>query len=308
MTRAGQSGRPRRVAAGALVLLAWWGLAGWWPLLAAGAPAWTRAVPFPAALLAALAWWAVAGRAARRGPRICMVLAALLLALGFGRDAGMGRAISPMPDTMLRITQWTLGGEVDADALNRMLERDLPHVIILNQPVLREGDHQSASRQLRIHHALRRHDIVLLSRFPLHPLTPPVLAGTEALFARVETPEGNVWLLALDGGEDGVSPEAARQLAAFVAAQPAGRPLVVTGGQGRSRTDAQWRALREHLRPAQEIAGFGWPYSRPRALPLFAMDHIWVSGDWAVHRAANRWAPFARSLRQTVVLSRPAAP
>ncbi|HMP77026.1 MAG TPA: hypothetical protein PKE12_12095 [Kiritimatiellia bacterium] len=301
--------KPRRRLFVALpALLTWWGLAGWWSLLAAGAPSWTRAIPFPVALLAALAWWPMAGRTARRGPRACMCIAVILLAAGFGRDAGMKREIAPITGSTFRVTQWTLGEEIHPEELNRTLERELPHVIVLNRPVIRVEGQQVSSALLRIQHGLRRNDIVMLSRFPLHPLTPPSLDGTEALFARVETPDGSAWILALDGGEAGVSPEAARQLADFVAAQPAGRPLLVTGGQGRNRTDAQWRALREHLRPAHEIAGFGWPYSWPRALPLFSLDHIWVNDEWTVHRSAYRRAPFANHVRQTVVLTRLPAP
>src|SRR5690606_15659412 len=122
-------------------------------------------------------------------------------------------------------------------------------------------------RKLQLRSVIAGGQTFLFSRYPLRQLDAPSLPGTETLLAEVTAPRGIVHLLALDAGDQPMSPPAIAALAEWIATRPVELPLISAGGQNRSRTDAAWKPRRQWLRPAYEAAGYGWPYSWPSPVP-----------------------------------------
>jgi hypothetical protein len=296
------AGQARRIFAWLSAAPALAGLAVWWPMLDPAAPGWPRVIPPPLSLAAALVWvWAATSRARAAG-----ALAALLLAIALARDAGLRRLIRPPEGPTFRIVQWTLDEHSAAERLLAELERELPHVVAIHHPptTLASVRQLALARRLRLNHAIRRDAILVVSRHPLEPLEPPQIDGIETLFLRVKDPAGDVYVLAMDAATRPLDLAAARALGNFIEARADARPLALACGNARERTDAVWQPVRRAMRAAYEVAGFGWPYSRPTRLPLYARDHIWISEEWIAHSVGYRWSRHASRLRHFAILSR----
>lgn len=271
-------------------------------MLSSTAPAWPRLLPVPVSLVAAVLWlWTAGSRA-----RFAGGLAAALLAAALARDAGLHRRIDPSDRPTFRIVQWTLATGIAGDRLLSELDRERPHVVVFHHPpenlaTLRQLD---IARRLRLNFAIRRDAILVISRFPMDPLTPPQFGAIETIFLRVNDPAGAVYLLALDAEGETLGAPQVRALEEFIRTHPEARPLILACGNARERTDAVWRPLRRLMQPAYEKAGFGWPYSYPARLPLYGRDHLWMSGEWTAHGVGYRWSRHATHLRHFAILSR----
>lgn len=308
MNRAAPTRFARRIGPGLLVLISGWGLAGWWPMLADKAPAWTRAMPLPIALAAVLTWGLLVGRRARPRQRFVMALVAAGLLAAWTRDfGGFSRSIGPIDSSTLRLTQWTLDRQVPAAEIISAVERDLPHILLLHRATAQRLNPVDV-RRLRIQYAVSDRNLFVFSRFRAQLIETPTVPGARTLCVRIATPQGPLDVLALDGEGIGITRAAIDALRAWLDSRADGVPLVLVGGQELNRTDHRWTPLRRHLRPAYEIAGFGWPYSWPTPIPLFTRDHLWVSADVRVLRTAYRWSRWSRHLRQTATLALPASP
>lgn len=301
--------RARCIISWGFGLVAFAGLLVWWPMLSETAPGWPRALPPALSVMAGLVWLFTAWPGIRAPARAGLVAVNLLLVAALARDAGMDRRIRHPDGPTLRIAQWTLDAVSTNAALFSELERELPHVVLLHHPppTLALAGQSATARRLRLNFALRRMAILVISRFPLEPLTPPQLQEVETIFVRVQDPAGAFYLLALDANGASMNAAHTRALASFIRDHPEARPLVLACGNARDRTDAVWRPVRAALRPAYEQAGYGWPYSTPSRLPLFARDHLWVSDDLIVNGAGYRWSRHSPHLRQYIILSRPGA-
>ncbi len=298
-----------RVVPALLALLSLWGLAGWWPMLADNAPAWTGIVPIPVALLAVLLLWIFVARSRRRAQKILLVLITAGLVAGFWRDAGgRQRAISPNTPDTLRVMQWTAAEDTPARSiLATLAENDPPHILILTRPTLTQME-RSERRALHLKNTLVEGQSFVLSRYPIRQLVAPQLDLTHTLLAEVTAPQGPIHVLALDAGTRPISLAAIAGLREWLRAQPADIPLIIAGGHNRSRTDAAWKPLREWVQPAYEVAGYGWPYSWPSPLPLFSRDSVWVSRNLNIQSAAYRASPQSQHAREIVALALPEAP
>ncbi len=308
MTSRGTSLMTRRCWPALLVLLSCWGAVGWWSLLSSSAPAWSRAIPFPLAALAAVAWWLGCSRGRSAGQRLCMALVAIATLCGWGGDMGVDRRIGTIKPETLRLSQWTMGDDTPLSDLLPMLERELPHIVILNRPANLRAAKEIITRPLRLRHAVADRGIVILSRFPGRIVEAPSLPRLNALCVRIDTPSGPVDVLALDAPDGPATRQDAHQIYDWIRTHPPDIPVIVAGGMGRNRRDAALTPLRHRLRPAYEVAGYGWPYSWPARLPLFSQDHTWVSEGITVERAAYRWSARAPHLRQFVMFTLAAAP
>lgn len=298
-----------RIIPAILALLSLWGLAGWWPMLAAGAPQWTRVMPMPVALLAALLWWIFFSRNRRRTQKLIFLGITAGLILGFWRDAGGGSRRIGAPDAQtLRITQWTQATDTPSQSvLAELLKEDPPHILVLTRPTLTQMDRRQR-RQLQLTYTLVENQTYILSRYPLQKREDPLFPDTHTVLVEIAAPQGPVQLLALDAGEHPISSAAVAALDSWLSARPARVPLIIAGGQNRSRTDAIWKPLRAFLRPAYEVAGYGWPYSWPSPLPLYTRDDIWVTSNLDVIAAAYRSSPHSPHLRQRIALTWPELP
>jgi hypothetical protein len=292
----------RRLIAWPSAAIALAGLMVWWPMLDPSAPAWPRLIPPPISLAASLLWvWAATPKT-----RLAGALAALLLAAALARDAGLRRRIHHPQDHTFRIVQWTVDVNSASERLLPELKRELPHLVVIHHPPSALAFIRSADiyRRLRLNHAIRQGPFVVFSRYALEPLEPPQITGIESLFLRVRDPAGDVFLLATDAAARAWDLEATRQLNQFIESHPEARPLALSCGNARERTDAVWRPVRRTMRAAYEVAGFGWPYSRPVRLPIYGRDHLWISEEWIAHSVGYRWSRHAPCLRHFAILSR----
>ncbi len=297
---------PRRLFSAGLVLAAFWGAAGWWPMLSAEAPDWSRGTPFPIAAAAAIGWWIALARRARPTQRILMALLSLLIGAGLARDLALTRETRPLDDWPLRVTQWDLADRLAIEDALSAIRPDRPHVVVLFNYRKSDRAADGLRWRMRLHNSVIQDGIILLSRYPVERRTPPAVSGGRALHAAIRAPLGRrIPLLAVHAERP--SREDAAGLVAFMDAHRADGPYLLAGSFGLNRTDARLAPLRDRLRPAFEAGGYGWPYSRRAPLPLFSHDNLWVSPGWNVQRAAFRIrtgrGPGSPTLRHTATLS-----
>lgn len=292
-------------AIGALaIVLAVVGLVGWWPQLVAGAPPWARAIPAPLALAGAILGLALSrprGTARRLALALCAAHAASFL-----RDIAPQRSVTPADNRQIRIVQWSMDSNRFDRAIYAELFRDLPHVALLHRAPERffaEG-RGGQFRPIRFFYAVKSGEWTAHSRYRMDRLDLPEIDGLDMLFARINDPAGAFYVFALAGAGGPSSAAQIEAVARFLRKKSDCRPLVVAAGRARERTDAAWRPLKLVASPAFERAGYGWPYSYPVFLPLYARDHLWISPEFAIHKAGYRVGPAAAHLRAFAVLSR----
>lgn len=261
-------------------------------------------------MLAGLVWLKLTWTFSSGRVRAALLAVNLALACALARDAGPHRAIRLPDRPTLRIVQWTLDAKSTNAALIGEFARELPHVLLLHHPpeALMMAGQTDAARRMRLHFALRRMAILMVSRFPMEPLTPPIIPEIETMFVRVNDPAGAFYLLALDAKGTVMTSHHIRPILDFLRENADARPLILSCGNARERTDAVWQPVRKMLNPAYERAGFGWPYSAPAWFPLYARDHLWLSHDFEAHGAGYRWSRHSSHLRQFAILSRPNDP
>lgn len=293
------------VVVGALAMaLAVVGLAGWWPQLVAGAPPWLRAIPAPVALASAFVGLALS-RPRGRARRLALALCATHT-VSFLRDAAPQRSVTPADNRQIRVVQWSMESNRFDRAIYAELFRDLPHVALLHRApegFFTEG-RRGQFRPIRFFHAVKSGAWTAHSRHRMDRLELPDIDGLDMLFARINDPAGAYYVFALAGASRAPSAPQIEAVARFLRKESDCRPLVIAVGRARERTDAAWRPLKSLASPAFERAGFGWPYTYPALCPLYARDHLWISREFAIHKAGYRLGPAAAHLRAFAVLSR----
>lgn len=298
----------RRILPALLLLLSLWSLAGWWSLVVPSAQAWTRMIPMPIGLSAAALWWLLFARGRCASRKIAMALITAGLVAGFLRDTGgLKRNIHDISGPELRIAQWTMAAETNENGILSAFLEDQPHVVVLNRPNTNQIFTIKAP-SLRLRYNLDDGTIFIFSQYRMKRLAMLDLPGARALYVEIAMPEGPVNLLAMNAQRGELSKSTVIAMNHWLQTRRDGRPLIIAGGQGRSRVDAVWQPLRPWMVPVYEKAGYGWPYSWPRPVPLFADDHLWVSSDIRVQRAFYRAAGQSRHLRQAATLTLPNTP
>lgn len=291
-----------RAFAALLILLSLWGLAGWWPRLAVGAPDWTRLIPMPAGLFAASLWWVFYARGRRTGQRFLMALVLAGLIAGFWQDTGgTRRSIGEPGSSTFRLEQWTIASRTPRASILWALDTDSPHIRVLNIPQGVEFD-QELLQRARLRGGIRDGNTYIFSRYPMKRRTSPQLSDAHAFAVSFDTADGRIDLLALDA-DRGVSPADMDTLRDWLNSRDKGVPLILSLNSRRGATDAMWQPLRSSLRPTHETAGYGLPYSWPAPVPLFSRNQLWTSRELTVGRSSFGRIPGARNLRQTVYLS-----
>lgn len=294
--------RLHRAIAALLALISLWGLAGWWPRWVATAPDWTRLMPMPAALLSAMLWWIFHARGRHAMRRVVMALVLAGLIAGFWQDTG-GSARAPGAPALpsFRVEQWTISSQTPKAAILATLDKDRPHIRILNVADGINFDEEML-RRARLRGGVRNGNIHVFSRYPIRQRKAPELPGAQTLLVSFDTASGRLDLLAVDA-TGAISPEAARELSVWLGERDQGIPLILAGHEGLNPTDAAWRPIRKRLRPAFEEAGYGWPYSQSTPIALFSFDHLWVSRELRVKASSYHSIPKAKHRLQTASLA-----
>lgn len=299
--------RLHRVIAALLTLISLWGIAGWWPRWGATAPDWTRLMPMPAALLSAALWWVFYARGRHVMRRVVMALVLAGLVAGFWQDTG-GIARAPGDPAMpaFRIEQWTIHSRTPRAAILATLDKDSPHIRVLNvaDNTIFDGE---MLRRARLRGGVRSENIYIFSRYPMSKRDAPTLKDADALLVSFDTADGQIDLLALNAHKK-LSAASIKTLAQWLGERDQRTPLILAGHEGLNTTDAAWQPVRKWLRPAFEEAGFGWPYSQSAPIALFSFDHLWVSRNLRVKASSYHSIPKARHRLQTASLALSGSP
>lgn len=299
------------VRCGAPLLVAGWALG----LLTAARTdhlVWFSYVPAPVALLACLLWWWAARRGTRLALRLCMVVLTAGAAFKFlASDMAVRRRAEAPPRSAMRLVHWNIHyAQAGYPALFDVLLRDEPDILLLSEARFDLQARTIALRRLNLFHSFYQDGLSILSKYPMEALPHPALTNARAYAVSIATPSGPLQVALVDVYSH---PLLNRQLplsalADWTATREARGPLIVAGDFNTLRDSADFRPLRRRLRHAYERAGFGWPYSWPAPVPLYALDHVWVSDAVAVHAYALRDSRASDHLRQVLDFSLPGQP
>lgn len=214
------------------------------------------------------------------------------------------------PADAFRVLQWnTASGGRDLTALWRTLGRDAPDLCFLSEAPL-GYEFEKLSRQLIPGASLHAESgMAVISRYPLQHLASLRIPSGRGWVVRIDAPGGPMDVLMVDLRSnpfyDRFSPISA--VADWVRTHDASVPLMVVGDFNTPRDSLAFEPLRRRMRHAYEIAGRGWPYSWPVPVPLYAIDHVWVSQSirvWEQHYAFSTCSDHMRQLLRVSIAPR----
>ncbi len=204
-----------------------------------------------------------------------------------------------------RFVHWNVArGAFRVDQVWRTLIDARPDVCLLSEAPFTPDLHDRLRSVVREGVVLVAWDMALVSRYPAEPTDRFSGSGIRAWSIRIRAPGGPFDLLAVDFSS---SPFRDRRppmflLMQWLEARDGRVPLVIAGDFNIPRDSLRFDALRRQFRHAYETSGRGWPYSWPVPLPLYAIDHVWLSAgiQAATYRMAT--APCSDHRRQAATL------
>lgn len=242
------------------------------------------------------------GRARRTMTAGLTALALLKIAV-FDTRWGAG---PPPPEGALRVVHWNVAhAPFGYVPLLKTLAADRPDLVILVETKVSQDIPFFAQRELGLPHAFQDQGMVILSRFPFEPKGTLPVANARAWWAQVETPHGPLRVVTVDIHSHPTlnRRQAAEPLAAWVDTHAHDAPLLVVGDFNTPRDARALQPLRTHLRHAYETAGRGWPYTWPLPVPMYSIDHAWISDHLSAHDYRLRKSSLSDHLRQVFQLS-----
>jgi endonuclease/exonuclease/phosphatase (EEP) superfamily protein YafD len=262
---------------------------------------WLSYLPgLPLALLAGA--WLLGRRTAARPLRV-LGLALLVLALADFlvfevRQVPPGPA---HPDDQT-VVHWNIArGRAGTDRILATLHADTPDLLLLSELPRDPGFTGQVARATGLAHVRVLQGLLLASRTPIHVKEGRVdLRNARGWSAEVEQGAARLRILLVDvqSRPDLDRRAMADDVAAWVAAQPPGQPLLVVGDLNTPRRGESLRPLRAQLRHAYEVAGRGWPFSWPLPFPCYALDHLWFSDRVVLSAFRYRFSLASDHLRQ----------
>lgn len=283
-------------AVGPLLGIAW--AAGWILKDRDDAWIWLFFIPTPFVILVAL----VAIALSRRTRFVMALVLAAALARLLAVDMRWHREVPP-PNDSLTLVHWNaahmrFGKQPALD----IVSGDSPDLVVLSECPYSAELADLARRHLGFDHVFQDQGMALLSRFPFQPQGTIPMANGRAWWARVETPAGGLELVLTDFLShprlDRSLPVA--RLRQWIDERGRSRPFLIVGDFNTTREARSLAPLREVSRHAYEVAGSGWPYTWPLPLPVYAIDHAWVSDAIRVSGYDLHAAPISDHLRQII--------
>jgi vancomycin resistance protein VanJ len=231
------------------------------------------------ALVGLYGFWHTRRRVARLQSGLTLLLS-ILAAADFVRDVRW-HAATPASPNALRVAHWNIA--YARAGLPRTLEQLAefrPDVVFLSECRYRDDLAEVARTTLGLDHAFHDQGMAILSRYPFTPQgTVSLNRSARCWWARLVTPMGTVDLVTVDLVSHPFlnRNDPLRALADWVARRDPTVPLLMAGDFNTPRNASAFQPLRAHLQNGYEIAGRGWPYSWPLPLPLYSLDHLWIS-------------------------------
>lgn len=269
-------------------------------------------IPAPAALLPGLAWLMVRRRTAPRPTRRLLYLLLAACAWTFlARDLAWHAVTPELRADDVRIVHWNLARpRGDLEGMWAELRGEEADVYVLAERPLANVTNDLANLGFPDGYGRIHREMSVLSRYPMRTLLRKTNSSGALLCVRIRAPSGPFLLVAVD-----VHSHPLIQLGALfdsiesvVAEHGAGLPVVVIGDFNAPRRSRRMDPLRERFRPAYEAAGFGWPYTWPTPVPLFAIDHAWGNEHVEMLRYRIRGTRRSDHARQCLEIRVPAAP
>lgn len=212
------------------------------------------------------------------------------------------------PPGSIRVLHWnTAHGVLGVERIVRTMVADRPDIVLISEPPRPDMISDIAYHALDMEFIFSDAGMSLASHYPIKYLGTIDLPASAGWHALVETDSGPVEFAAIDIVS---RPELYRQpimnkLAAWIDARTNNIPLVVMGDFNTPHDAASMRPVRNQLQFAYSLGGRGWPYTWPVPLPVYNIDHMWVSHDITVHDYNLKVARYSDHKRQLADISFP---
>ncbi|MCZ7591596.1 MAG: endonuclease/exonuclease/phosphatase family protein [Kiritimatiellae bacterium] len=286
-------------------------LLGWWlgdrqpPLL------WLFYIPAPLIAAWGLIDWALrlyrAGWA-RSGITIAITLLALSKTLLF--DSRWNRPTPPPPGA-IHVEHWNVAHAPFGYApVLRALDADNADLIVFDEAKYSADLADLTEKELGLTHVFHDQGMAILSRYPFEPQGTISLPNARAWWAIIETPRGPLHVLTMDLLSHPALDRAPTMdaLTMWLQDRTDTAPLIIVGDFNTTRSARALDPLRKFMRHAYEAGGRGWPYSWPLPIPVYAIDHAWVSTNIVVHNYRLRTSAMSDHARQDFTISFASAP
>ncbi|MCO5061869.1 MAG: endonuclease/exonuclease/phosphatase family protein [Kiritimatiellae bacterium] len=239
--------------------------------------------------------------------RSIATLAITLLALTkvFVLDSRWNRP-KPAPATAIRAGHWNVAHTIFGyDAILQELAQDNLDLVVLVEARYAKDLPERVERALGLPCVFQDQGMAVLSRYPFEPQGTISIPHSRSWWARVDTPSGPLDLVMLDVLSH---PALARgpilgAMVNWIRERPEKHPLLLVGDFNTLRDSHALDSLRKEMRHAYEIGGRGWPYSWPLPIPVYSIDHAWVSSNITVYSYQLRSSALSDHLRQELTLS-----
>lgn len=281
-------------------------LIGWW--LGDRQPPWLWLYYIPAPLIAAwgLTDWALRMYRAgwlRSGVTIGLTL--LALSKTFLLDSRWNRPTPPGPHAV-HVEHWNVAHAPFGYApILRALDSDNPDIVIFVEARYASDLEELAQKELGLPYTFQDQGMAILSRYPFEPQGTLSLLNARAWWAIVQTPGGPLHVLTLDLLSHPALERAPtiNALTDWIQKNADSAPLLVVGDFNTTRDARALNPLRKTLRHAYEAGGRGWPYSWPLPIPVYAIDHAWITTNITVHSYRLRASSMSDHARQDFTIS-----
>ncbi|MCS6771507.1 MAG: endonuclease/exonuclease/phosphatase family protein [Kiritimatiellae bacterium] len=220
-------------------------------------------------------------------------------------DARWNRPQKP-PDDALRIVHWNIArAHAGIVPVLQTIAPYRPDVVMLSEARNVIDLPFYSKRELGLPFARSGDGMALLSRYSFFTLPSVPIENGWAWAVRLQTPQGELDVVCADIVSHPLIDRTASlaPLAKWLEERKDPTPLVLMGDFNTPRDARAFRPFRRHLVHAFESAGQGWPYTWPLPIPLYSIDHAWISTNIVIHRYRLRDSPLSDHRRQLFEIS-----
>jgi len=215
---------------------------------------------------------------------------------------------SGLPANNIRILHWnTAWGVLGVESIVRTMAYDNPDIIIISEPPRLDMISDIAYHALGMDHVFTDLGMTAASHFPITYLGTIEIENIAAWHVRIDTDQGAIEVVAVDmvSRPNLLREKPLNALAEWVAYRTNTLPLIMVGDFNTPHDSVFFEPLRRRMRHAYEVRGRGWPYTWPIPLPMYAIDHTWVSRDITVNDYFLKEATYSDHRRQIADISIP---
>lgn len=213
-----------------------------------------------------------------------------------------------LPAKNIRILHWnTARGMLGVESVMRTINDDVPDIVLISEPPRHDTMTNIAFYALGMKHVFSDAGMSVASHYPVAFVDNIILPAGAGWHVIIETPAGPLEFAAVDLVS---RPRMDRRptieaLVQWIDRRTNHLPLVIMGDFNIPHDATSLHPLRDRLNYAYEEHGRGWPYTWPVILPLYAIDHTWISHDVTVQDFRFKTAKFSDHKRQIADITFP---